>query len=279
MKAYIDLHTHSTASDGSMRPSELVRHAKEKGLSCIAITDHDTLDGVDEALKEASASGIELIPGVEIGVDFKPEMHILGYFSTSNYTRIIPVLSRLRMLREQRNPKIVDKLNEMGFKISMEDVRAKAGGKVIGRPHIAKALLEKGYVKTTQEAFEKYLACGKPAYFRKDMLSPEEGIKEIKNAGGVPVLAHPVHLMKTIKDMDALLAELKGYGLSGIEAHYTDNTSHDTGILLRLAIKYDFIATGGSDFHGSFKENIDIGVGRGNLKIEYGVLEELKKLF
>ncbi len=278
MSRTIDLHTHSTASDGSFSPGELVRHAWENGLSAVALTDHDTVSGIEEALEMGKALGIEVIPGIEIGLEFKPEMHMLGYFFNNSYKKIGKVLDRLLNSREERNPRIIAKLNELGFNITMGDVRHNAGGSIIGRPHIAKALVDKGYVKDNNEAFEKYLASGKPAYFPKDKLTPAEGIGEILEAGGIPVLAHPIYLGMDYSRLDGLLADMKKAGLKGIEAYYTENRYEDTGNLLRLAIKHELIPTGGSDFHGSFKPDIEIGKGRGNLHVPYEVLESLKKV-
>lgn len=277
MYSFVDLHTHSTASDGSMSPRELVRHAADLGLKAIALTDHDTLDGIADALDEGEKNMVEVIPGVEISALFKPEMHILGYFSSKTYKNLAPVLSKLKSNRDERNPKIIKKLNELGFDITMEEVGVKALGAIVGRPHIAKVMMEKGYVKSIDEAFEKYLASGKPAYFKKDKLTPYEAIKEILDVGGVPVLAHPVHIGMNINKLDILLKELTEFGLRGIEAYYVDNSDDDTGIFLRLAIKYGIIATGGSDFHGSFKPDIELGKGRGKLSVGYEAVLRLKE--
>lgn len=274
----IDLHTHSTASDGSLTPRELVRHAKNMGLSAIALTDHDTIDGIEEAFDEGKKVGLEVIAGLEISVEYNPEMHMLGYFFNDTYKNITKVLDGLIKKRDERNPKIVKKLNELGFDITMEEVASEAGGKVVARPHIARVLHKKGYVKSIQDAFERYLGADKPAFFPKSKFTPEEGIKEILGAGGIPVLAHPIYLYLNQKRLDKLVKELVSYGLKGIEAHYVDNTNDDTGNLLRLAIKYDLLATGGSDYHGSLKPAIEIGKGRGNLKIPYEILDKMKAL-
>lgn len=278
MDKFIDLHAHTTTSDGSMSPRELVRHAKASGLEAVAVTDHDTIAGIEEALEEARNIGIEVIPGIEISVDYKPEMHILGYFFNGTHKNIEPVLSKLRKHREERNPKIVAKLNELGYAITMKEVLLEATGNVVGRPHFAKVLMNKGYVRSVQEAFEKLLAGGKPAYFKKDKLTPGQGIKHILEAGGIPVLAHPVHLHHTTGQLDHLLGELRSEGLQGVETYYVDNTPEDTGTLLRLAIKHHLVPTGGSDFHGSFKPHIEIGRGLGNLRVPYEALQKLKSL-
>jgi predicted metal-dependent phosphoesterase TrpH len=277
MEKLIDLHTHSTASDGSMSPRELVRHAKEKGLLAVALTDHDTVDGVEEALDEGTKVGIEVIAGVETSVDFSPEMHILGYFFGDTYKNMEPTLEKLRINRTERNPKMVEKLKSLGFDITMEEVRAEAKGNIVARPHMASVLMKKGYVKSIREAFEKYIADGKPAFVKKDKLTPEECIEAITKAGGIPVLAHPIFLDLSWAKLDELVARLVKAGLKGIEAYYVENKGKDTGNLLRLAIKYGIIATGGSDFHGSFKPDIEIGVGKGKLRVPYEVLENIKK--
>ncbi|NLH96861.1 MAG: PHP domain-containing protein [Clostridiaceae bacterium] len=283
---YIDLHTHSMASDGSMTPAELVRHAFQSGLAAMALTDHDTVAGVEEALEEGARTGVEVIAGVEISVSlsewgFNPdeiEMHLLGYFFTDGYRSLQPVLEDLRRRREQRNPKIIEKLNGMGIDITMEEVAAKAPGGVVGRGHIARVLMEKGYTASVEEGFAKYLGTGKPAYVSKDKLTPEQGIAVILEAGGVPVLAHPVLLGLERGQLPAVLERLKKAGLKGIEALYSENTPEQTRELLEVAEKTGLKVTGGSDFHGIFKPEIKIGTGRGNLKIPYRLLEELKDM-
>lgn len=274
---FVDLHTHTTASDGSMSPATLVRYAAEKGLTAIAITDHDTLAGVEEAEAEGLKQGIEVIAGLEISVDFNPEMHILGYFMNNRHMAIMPVLDDLMKKREARNPKIVAKLRELGMDITLEEVVALAGGKIVGRPHIAEAMIRHGYVGSMGEAFERYLASGRPAFFKKDKLTPAEGVKVILDAGGVPVLAHPVHLGLGWEELDRLLSELAAKGLKGAEAIYVDNTDEQTARLIELCRKHGLIATGGSDFHGSFKPDIDVGTGKGNLRIPYIIVEQLRE--
>ncbi|HOQ07134.1 MAG TPA: PHP domain-containing protein [Clostridiales bacterium] len=282
---YIDLHTHSTASDGSMSPSELVRHAYESGLSAMALTDHDTVAGVEEAFEEGARTGIEVIAGVEISVspsewgfmEHETEMHLLGYFFNGGYRALYPLLEDLRRKREQRNPKIIEKLNELGFDITMEEVAAKAPGGVAGRGHIARVLMEKGYTNSMEEGFEKYLGTGRPAYVRKDKLTPEQGISAILESGGVPVLAHPVLMDLQPGQLTAVLERLKKAGLKGIEALYSENSPEQTRELLELAVRTGLKVTGGSDFHGVYKPKIKIGSGRGDLRVPYRLLEELKK--
>jgi predicted metal-dependent phosphoesterase TrpH len=259
-----------------MTPTELVLHAKKNNLSGIAITDHDTIDGVEEALKAGIEVGIKVVPGVEISVEFRPEMHLLAYFTNSEYKKIEPTLKGLRDYRNERNPKIIERLRELNIDITMDEVINEAGEKVIGRPHIANILIRKGYVKDISTAFKKYLAPGGMAYFKKEKLTPKEGIEAIINAGGIPVLSHPKHLNITNGELEKTLIDLVGYGLIGIEAYYVDNTFIETGYHLRLAKKFNLLITGGSDFHGSTKPDIEVGIGYGNLKVPYELLEQLE---
>jgi predicted metal-dependent phosphoesterase TrpH len=274
----IDLHTHSTASDGSMEPDELVKYAKSCGLAAIALTDHDTVEGIKEAYEEGLRIDFEVIPGLEISVDFEPEMHILGYFIGNSYLDIEDILIYLRKSREERNPKIIKKLNDMGFDINMGEVSKAAIRGVVGRAHIAKVLVDKGYVGSVGEAFDKLLSSGRPAFVKRDKFTPEQGINEIIKAGGIPVLAHPIYLDRSYAELDRLLFELKIIGLKGIEAYYVDNRPEDTESLVKLAHKHGLLITGGSDFHGTFKSDIQIGVGYGNLNIPYELLEKLKEV-
>ncbi len=277
MERIIDLHTHSYASDGSMSSVELVRYAKKIGLSAIALTDHDTVDGIKEALEEGARIGLEVIPGIEMSVNYKQEMHILGYFvNIDHYTKIEKELGLVKQGRENRNKKIINRLNELNIDIKEDEINAMAGRDIVGRPHIARVLVSKGHVKSIEEAFDKYLSKEGLAYFKRFELQPVDGIKAIRNAGGVPVLAHPIFLSRNYNVMDKILRELKEYGLAGVEAIYSENSKEDTGNLLRLAIKHGLLVTGGSDFHGTFKSGIELGTGRGNLKVPYELLDKLK---
>lgn len=278
MDKFVDLHIHSTASDGSMTPTEIVRYAKKIGLVAIALTDHDTVDGIEQAMEESKRVGLEVVPGVEISLDYNTEMHMLGYFFNDGYKKLEPLLKRFRIGREQRNPRIIEKLNTMGFDISNEEVIAEAQGRVLARPHIASVMVKKGYVKTVAEAFDKYISNGKTAYVKRDSLTPKEGIRAIKEAGGLPVLAHPIHLKLDLEDMDILLSQLVLKGLMGVETYYVDNSREDTINFLKLAQKHNIIATGGSDFHGSFKPDIKMGEGRGNLQVPYVAFRDLRRL-
>ncbi len=276
MAKLIDLHTHTTASDGSMTPAELVRHAAKNKLAAIAITDHDTIDGIEEAMEQGQRSLVEIVPGVEISVDYKKELHILGYYVDINSKPFNSVLLELKNFRKERNPMIIKKLNELGIRLQIGDVEKGLGGGVLGRPHIAAALMRKGYVSSIKEAFEKYLAQGRPAFVKKQRLTPKEGIELIKKAGGLAVVAHPVYLQRSGIELEELITELKGYGLGGIETYYSEHSKDLENKYLSLANKHDLVVTGGSDFHGNNKPGIELGIGHGELKVTYDVLEGLK---
>lgn len=279
MTDLIDLHVHSTASDGTMSPRELVFHAAAKGLKAIALTDHDTVDGVAEAEAAGREASVEVIPGVEIGVDYFGEMHILGYFINYNDPVLVSGLKRVRSYRDERNPQMAEKLRKLGFDINMQEVADASEGKVVGRPHFASVLVKKGYVKDNAEAFNLYLGAGKPAYVKKDKLTPQQGIELIKAAGGLPVLAHPKYLRTGGKqDLDGLVRELGSYGLQGIEVYYSEHTPEETDSFFKLAQENKLIITGGTDFHGANKPEVEIGTGRGSLAVSYDLLKQFKKL-
>ena len=272
----VDLHVHTTASDGTLSPSDTVKHAKKMGIEAIAITDHDTISGIDEAMKTGDLVGVEVIPGIEISVDYNGEMHILGFFinKTEGFSKW---LNEFRATRKDQNTKIIQMLNELGFNISFEEVEEFSKEGSIGRPHIASVLMKKGYVKSINEAFDKYIGAGKKAYVERVRISPKEGIDAILKAGGIPVLAHPKFLGLDENKLDNLLSQLKSYGLKGIEAYYSLNTSLETGLLLRLAIKHNLLVTGGTDYHGSIKPDIEMGIGLGDTKVNYSIVNKLKE--
>lgn len=253
----VDLHFHSTASDGKHTPVELVKKAAEKGLKVISLTDHDSIEGVAPALEAAKAfPDLTLIPGVEISTDLPDgEAHILGYFIDYTDPDFKKELARFRDSRTRRGKRMVEKLNELGAKIEWSRVQEIAGDGSIGRPHVAQAMLEKGFVKTFEEAFERYIGHGAPAYVEREKMTPQEAVKLILRAKGVPVLAHPF----TVKDPEAMAKALKEAGLIGIEAYYKDNTPAVTNSTLELAQKYGLIATGGTDYHGINKNEVMLG--------------------
>jgi len=253
-----DLHVHTNASDGRLDPQEVVRLAVEIGLNAIAITDHDTVGGIAAALETARAfTSFIVIPGVEINTDVPDgEVHILGYFLDYTDERLESTLQKLRNARWVRAQEMVTKLSKLGMNIEWSRVEELARGKAICRPHIAQALLEKGYISCEKEAFDKYIGHGGPAYVERYKLSPVEAVKLIIMARGLPVLAHPAD----INELDHLIRELKEAGLVGIEVYYRDYDSATINRLLDIANRYSLIATGGTDYHG-FNDGIEVMMG------------------
>ncbi len=249
MTNYIDLHTHSTASDGIYSPTELLHKAKEIGLRVLALTDHDTTGGLEEAARAARTLDIDLIPGIEINTDVGGgEVHVLGYFLEFQHPEFQAVLKVLRDARERRGERMVELLNEHGVNISWERVREIAQGSV-GRPHVAKALMEAGYVQTIGEAFDKYIGTGCYAYVPRYKLTPENAVHLIASANGLPVIAHPIEL-PGLDELRNWLPGLCEAGMVGLEAYYGPYTPENERELLALAHEYNLIPTGGTDFHG-----------------------------
>jgi len=275
----IDLHAHTTASDGSLTPAELVDLACQIGLKAMAITDHDTVAGVAEALSRGKEVGVEVVPGIEISAEFKTgTMHMLGYFIDPAHPALVSSLTKLQEARRNRNPKIVAKLNELGVDITMEEIEAVAGGEQIGRPHFAKVLESKGYVSSFNEAFDRYLAKGASAYMDKFRFTPAKAMDMILKAGGLPVLAHPFTLgFNEPEELEALISRMVDNGLAGLEVYYSEHTSEMNEKYLALAEKYDLCPTGGSDFHGNNKFKIELGRGMGNLAVPYAWLSCLRQ--
>ena len=275
---YVDLHLHTTASDGVMSPSEIVRYAKAKGLQAISITDHDTIGGLEEGLAEGERIGFEVIPGIEISAEHSPgSMHLLGYFFNIHDPTLNERLKYLQRAREERNPKMVEKLNELGVDITYEEVLRASGGGQVGRPHFAQVLIEKRYVRNFQEAFERYLKKGAPAYVDKFRFTPRDAIHFITEARGVAVLGHPNTLgLNGYIELENLILNLLKEGLKGIEAHYPEHSSSEVAQFKALAERHGLILTGGTDYHGIEKESVDVGVGRGEMKLPYSLVETLK---
>jgi len=275
---YVDLHLHTTASDGVMSPSGIVRYAKAKELQAIAVTDHDTIEGLEEAVGEGKKIGFEVIPGIEISAEFSPgSMHLLGYFLDIHHPLLVEKLKYLQEARAARNPKIVEKLNRLGVRISYEDVVKASGGGQVGRPHFAQVLLDKGYVRSIQEAFERFLKKGAPAYADKFRFKASEAINFINGANGIAVLAHPNTLgMNGNAGFEALLLQLVKEGLRGIEVYYPEHSPADVARYKLIAEKLDLVLTGGTDYHGIEGSELDIGIGRGGMRLPYSIVEQLK---
>ncbi len=277
MEKYIDLHTHSLKSDGSMTPAEVVEAAKAAGLAAIALSDHDTVDGLEEAIEAGKRLGVEVVPAIEFSVLSKTETHILGYFIDYKNPELLQMLKEIVDLRIERNHVTCARLNELGFDITLDEVRALAPNNFVGRAHFARVLMDKGYTSSVKEGFDKYMSVGKYAYCEKQRLSASDAVKLIAKCGGVSFLAHP-HLTKLPDDeLKAFLIELKGYGLSGLEGYYTDYTPEMEIKYRSLAEELGMIYSGGTDFHAKMKPHISIGTGLGNMKIPYSVLEIIKR--
>lgn len=274
----VDLHTHSTVSDGTLTPKALIQYAKEKRLKAVALTDHDNIDGNEQAMEEGRRVGIEVIPGVEISGEWPHgTLHILGYYITKK-TKSQNHLSQLQRVREQRNLKIIEKLKQSGIPITFEEVLDEAGGTQIGRPHIAQVLVKKGVVKGLDQAFHRFLKKGGPAYVNKFRPTPEQAMEWILEAEGVPVLAHPFTLyIKKSKDLEIIMTKWKGFGLKGIEVYYPEHTPSQEQMYQNLAQRLELVITGGSDFHGLNKPDVDLGTGYGDMKVPYACVESLKK--
>ena len=275
----IDLHTHSTASDGTFTPTELVSYAAKKNLAAIALTDHDTLDGIAEAREAGEKFGVKVINGAEFSTMYdKISLHIIGLFLPENAEDIKNKLEYMKNARERRNLKMLENLRELGIDISIEELKAQFPVSIISRAHIAQLLQQKGYVGSKNEAFDRYIGSRCRAYVEKESLSPKETIELIKNAGGVAVWAHPILCRVSDTVLDKITAELKGFGLDAIEVHYPAYTASETKFVKFLADKYSLAHSGGSDFHGSIKPGLDLGTGYGSLSIPYEILEKLEKL-
>ncbi len=276
MEKLIDLHTHSLKSDGSMTPAEVVREAKRAGLAAIALSDHDTVDGIREAAAEGEKIGVEVIPAIEFSVQSKTETHILGYFIDIENPDLLKTLKEVVDLRIERNYVTCQRLNELGFDITIEEVRALAPNNFVGRAHFARVLMDKGYTKSVKEGFDLYMTSGKYAYCEKQRLTARNAVELIGKCGGISFLAHP-HLTKLGDDeLKEFLKELKSFGLSGLEGYYTDYTPEMQEKYQAMAKELGLLISGGTDFHAAMKPHISIGTGLGNMKIPYSVLEAMK---
>jgi len=273
----IDLHLHTTHSDGSQTPAEVIRLAHEAGVSALAITDHDITTGLPEAIAAGQELGIEIIPGIEISSRHgDSELHVLGYFIKWQDAQLNERLMTLRESRHRRNPKIIELLQAAGIDITYDEVRAVAGSDSVGRPHIARVLMDKKVVTTAKEAFDRFLAEGKAAYVPRDLPAPVDAIRWIKDAGGLAVLAHPTWVKTTEGTLTDLARQLKEQGLDGVEVHYSTHTPRQTRTYLSLAKQLGLLVTGGSDFHGMTKPDIEVGIGKGSLHVPDHLLPKLK---
>lgn len=271
----IDLHTHSTFSDGTFTPLQLVKYAEEKGLKAFAITDHDTTEGIKEA--KSIETNVEVISGVEISTRYdKKEIHIVGLYVNENDADLNKQLKYYREKRVTRNFEILEKLNSLGVDITIDDVKESCTDDVISRAHIAKALVSKGFVGSYTEAFDRYLGDNKCAYVPRETLNYEESMELITKAGGVPVLAHPLLYKMSDTNLENMMVKLRQKGLKAVEVYYSTHSNSDTQHVMAMANRVGLIYSGGSDFHGATKPKIDIGTGMGKLAVPYEILEKIR---
>jgi len=277
----VDLHIHSTFSDGSLTPQDIIAQARSLKLKAIAITDHDTLDGAMAIMGHDVPDDLHVLSGVEISSN-PPEpfetsgsFHILGYGMRRDDPDLNAALQGIRKARNERNPKIITRLIQLGMDITLDEVYDESGGQVVGRPHMARVLIKKGYVSTVKEAFDRFLAKGKPAYVEKHKIDCAQALKVINQAGGIPVLAHPVSLGMGMETLEKLLLTMKRMGLKGLEVYYPDHGPEETRAYGMLAERMGLVMTGGSDFHGSFKSDIRMGSGKGALCVPFRVYQDI----
>lgn len=275
----VDLHAHSTASDGSDPPDRLVELAVEARLTALALTDHDTQDGVAAAMTAAATAGLELIPGVELSLNFDGGgMHLVVLWLKPGPGPLQDRLGELRSGRDSRNVEIARVLTDLDMPITVEEIEEEAGGGSVGRPHIAAVMVARGYVPDIRTAFDLWLGAGKPAYVGRARLDPEEAISLARQSGGVPVLSHPHTLgITTAADMAALLTRLSAVGLVGLEAIYSTYHRHVRDGYAHLARRFGLVPSGGSDYHGTYKAGLYLGSGYGDLVVPESVLEELRE--
>jgi len=278
----IDLHTHTTASDGTLTPSELIDYAVSKGLKAIAITDHDNIDGISEAMSRAEyhrsqGVDIEVIPGIEFSTGYMgSDVHIVGLYVDYKGEYLKTRLSNFIKGREKRNIEMCERLSDRGMSVTMEDLRSAYPNCVITRAHFARYLYEQGYISSIKEGFERYIGDGKPCFVSRKKTTPMRAVEIIRHSGGFPILAHPVLYGFSKDKLEHLLSELKEAGLRGIEAIYSTYKPSDERDIRALASKYNLCISGGSDFHGSNKPDIDLGTGMGHLFVPEDVLSEIK---
>ena len=276
--SYIDLHTHSTHSDGTLSPRELMGLAAKKQLLAIALTDHDTISGLSDARAAAAELSLELVPGLELSTDHQgTEIHILGYYIDDRNPTFLQKLADFRLGREDRNRKMARKLQEAGFSLSYEELTAAYPDSTITRAHFARYLTERGMVKDRETVFRKYLGNGCPCYVPREKIPPADAIKLIRESGGLAYFAHPILCRMNQDRLDSLVKALKEQGLTGLEAIYSTYYPGEERNIRRLAEKYDLLISGGSDFHGANKPHIQLGTGRGNLHVPYDCLSRMKE--
>lgn len=275
----IDLHIHTNASDGTDSPAGAVEKAAALGLAAISITDHDSVAGVPEAIATGERLGVEVVPGIEVSSDYRDNnVHILGYFIDIHSPALRPVLDWVRNERDARNRKMAAMFAADGFEISLEILEELYPHSALGRPHFAEYLMKKGYASSVKDAFDRYLEVGRPYYLPKERISIARAVEVISEAGGVPVLAHPLQYHYPESETIEMIEYTKSLGIRALECYYSEHSLAQQDWLLRQAERYGMGVSGGSDYHGTRKVHIAMGSGTGHMDIPYAVLENLKTL-
>lgn len=273
----IDLHCHSIFSDGTHTPEELAQLAEQGGLTALALTDHDTTDGLPRFMAACANTPVQAVPGIELSAEFgEVTFHILGYLFDPANAELQAALQWVREGRTERNARILEKLNRLGYDLTHDDVRKHAGDELVGRPHFAAALIEKGHFKHKDKIFQQLLGKGKAAYVERRRLTPEDCIRTICKAGGIAVIAHPGQMKLTTRNLRRLVKKLKEHGLGGIEVWHPTHHPHQSAAYLRICEDFDLAATGGSDFHGRLTPDLTLGRGFGELNVPDQILENLR---
>lgn len=269
--AWVDLHVHTNFSDGLLSPTQVVQKAKEIGLKAVGIVDHDTIDGISEALEAGAEYGVEIVPGVELSSQFEGrDIHIIGFYFDPEHPRLMEYLERFQQERYKRAAKMIRNLNQLGVRLTMDEVEDRARGQSIGRPHLAEVLMEKGYVETFQEAFQRYIGYGSEAYEEKYKIGPEEAIGLLSEARGLSFLAHPGYPIT-----DAVIFRFVKAGLDGIEIIHPKFNEARTQHLHKFAKQHGLLVSGGSDCHGGRNGSICMG----NYCLPYRLLEDIRQAF
>ncbi len=274
----IDLHVHSVFSDGTNTPAELIAMAEERGLTAMALTDHDTVGGIKSLLAAARGSSVEAVPGIELSAECeRGTMHILGYFIDPNCGELLEKIDKVRAGREDRNMEILKKLNKLGYVLLWSDVEKQAGCDVIGRPHFADALVKRGHVKNRKAAFDLLLAKGRPAYVERYRYTARECIELIRQAGGISVLAHPATIYLPDDQLRGVIMGMKKQGLGGLEVYYAEHKPENISKFSSWAEEIGLICTGGTDYHGANTPDLKLGTGFGQLHVPDSTLDLLKR--
>ncbi|CAK7004421.1 MAG: 5'-3' exoribonuclease [Desulfovibrio sp.] len=279
MNRFVDLHTHSAASDGTDQPAALVRKAAQAGLAAVALTDHDTLAGLDEAARAGEAYGIPVVRGCEVAVDSPyGEIHILGLWLPENAPRLSRFLEDTRAARAIRNQEMVEKFRRAGFDVTYPELLEMAAGETIGRPHMARLLVKKRFCASVRDAFNRYLGDGKEMYVPRALPPPEAGLAVLREEGAVTVFAHPMLLKASPEAMERIVDSLAASGLDAIEAYHSEHDAKAVRRAESLARRYKLAVSGGSDYHGDARPDIALGTGKGGLRVPFAVYENLKEM-